>query len=260
MDQLEQYRQMAMDLKLLGHRGDMDTREIIGYNYQIDPTNPWFSLDARKLNVPFIMKELVWYLQGDMTDPWIGEHAGVWKSVLDHDGRAVSNYGHEAFNRRGMTRVINLLMEEPMTRRAVLYFGQNSYVLPHTTVKDQPCANSIHFMVRRGMLRTIISQRSQDFIYGVSGDAVFFTLLTNMVAAALQVDAAPIEVQVASFHHYPKHEKMVEAIITSDGYHIDWLGHQMFAREANAMATSGLSAGGPVFGWIMKEAQFEQGK
>lgn len=258
MDQVEQYRQMAMDLRLLGRRGDMDTKEIINYNYQIDPTNPWFSLTERKLNVPFIMKELVWYLQGDMEAAWIGEHAGVWKSVIEHDGRAVSNYGYEAFDRRGITRLINLLKDEPMTRRAILYFGNNRLVLPHTTVKDQPCANSIHFMVRGGTLRTIISQRSQDFIYGVSGDAVFFTLLTNIVAAALQVDAAPIDVQVASFHHYPKHEAMVERLVTSEAYHIDWLGHQMFAREAEAMATSGLSAGGPVIAWIMKEARFEQ--
>ena len=256
MEQLDVYQQMAIDLRQRGHAGDMETTEIINYHYQIDADNPWFALKERKLNVPFIMKELIWYLEGNPRATWIGEHAALWKSVIDHDGMAVSNYGWEAFGKQGLKRVISLLEAEPMTRRAILYFGDNAYVKPHTLTKDQPCANSVHWMVRGGLLRTVISQRSQDYIYGVSGDAVFFTMLTNIVAAMLQVPAvAPIDVQVASFHHYPKHTEMVTNLMNPTPYHIPWRGSKIFKAEATDLLGGGV--GGPFANWVWKESGLE---
>ena len=258
MNQLDVYQQMAMDLRILGQPGDMGTTEIINYGYQIDPHNPWFSLKERKLNVPFIMKELIWYMDGNMEAKWIGDHAKVWKSVLEHDGRAVSNYGHETFAKGGLGRAVEILSDEPMSRRAMVYFGNNEYVKHHTVTKDQPCANSIHWMVRDGVLRTIVSQRSQDYIYGVSGDAVFMALITNLVAAALDVEMAPIDVQVASFHHYPRHEEMVRRLVHSDRYHIDWYGHQVSAGEASSLIYSHpVAKYGELMLWITAEAEMD---
>lgn len=225
------YKKMALDLVTDGELGDMGTREIIGYNYWINPYDPWFSLAERKLNVPFIMKEMEWYLDGNPAAKWIGDHAGVWKSVLDHDKWAVSNYGFEAFANGRLARVVKLLREEPMTRRAIVYFGSNAYVTDHMTKKDQPCASSIHFMVRNGRLKTVINQRSQDYIYGVSGDAIIFTLMVNLVAAALEVEADPILVQCGSFHHYPKHKEMVSKLLNPTIYTIEWPVPEMLTQD-----------------------------
>ena len=252
-DQLEQYREMAYDLQTYGKPGDMDTTELIGYDYYINPKNPWFALTERKLKVPFIMKELQWYLDGDPAAAWIGEHAGVWKSVIDHDKRAVSNYGMTAFRDRRLEHVTRILFERPMSRRAIMYFGNNAYVRHHTETKDQPCANSIHWMVRDNVLHTVVSQRSQDYIYGVSGDAVFMTMLTNLVAGALGVEMGLIHVQCASFHHYPKHTEMVKRLVNSEGYELDWMWHHRGDQAVRVMRY-GYKADTPFTNWVHEKA------
>ena len=244
---------MARDLNILGQDAPDDMREILDYQYLIDPYNPWFSLAERKLNVPFIAKEVLWYVGGDREDHSIGEHAGVWRSVFEHDGRAVSNYGYQAFRMGGLGKVIDLLVEEPNTRRAIIYFGENDLVKTHAEVKDQPCANSIHFLVRRGILHTIISQRSQDFIYGVSGDAVIMAIFSNLVAAVLGIAQAPLRVQVSSFHHYPKHKEMMKVLPGSDVYQIEWPYKLLDASEAlRIVDMSDLS--GPFMQWWVDAA------
>lgn len=255
LQQEDEWRRMAQDLVNHGQPGDMGTTELIGYNYTISPFYPWFTLKDRKLKPAFVGKELQWYLEGDMHDPWIGEHAKVWKSVIDHDGRAVSNYGAEAFSWYGMDRLLKLLDMEPETRRAILYFGRNEYVQLHSTVKDQPCASSIHFMLRDGILHTVISQRSQDYIYGVAGDAVFFTMLTNLMASALEANhQADIIVQAGSFHHYPKHTQMVDWLQESDSSgHLEWLPW-IEPDEARAIIRKGGRHKSPYTEWVRRLA------
>ena len=82
--QAAEYRNMARDLTRHGHEVD-DMLEIIGYTYKVDPYNPWFSLTERKLSVPFIAREMLWYLKGDRKDASIGDYAGVWRSVFEAD-------------------------------------------------------------------------------------------------------------------------------------------------------------------------------
>jgi len=236
MKQVEEYRRMAHDLVENGKDAPNDMREILDYHYTINAYDPWFALTERKLNVPFIAREMLWYLNGDMEDDSIAEYAGVWRSVLDHDGMARSNYGYRAFTEGGLARAAHLLKKEPATRRAMVYFGDDQWVYDHDDVKDQPCANSIHWMIRGGKVHTIISQRSQDFIYGVSGDAIIMSIFSLVVSKIVGLPLAPMKVQVASFHHYPKHKEMVQRLVRSDTYKIDWPYPLMTSVEATLMA------------------------
>jgi len=232
--QLDEYRKMAHDLLMApmipSIHGYM--KEVIGYTYKIDPYNPWFALTERKLKVPFIARELLWYMKGDRKDSSIGEHAGVWKSVFEADVQAVSNYGHEVFLNQRLGHIVGLLQQEPSTRRAIIHFGHNAGVTSHENKKDQSCMTSMQFLLRDDRLHVVVNQRSQDYIYGVSGDAVFTTMVTNIVARFFEVPMAPIIQQVGSFHHYPKHEKMVSKLVDSPGYELEWRGASMSRRDA----------------------------
>lgn len=249
------YQKMAEDLIKYGHEveaqdGSGAMLEIIGYNYEIDPYNPWFSLTERKLSVPFIAREMLWYLKGDRKDDSIANYAGVWRSVFDADGQAVSNYGHELFHNQRLGHVIGLLERERSTRRAIIHFGNNAGVTSHDQKKDQSCMTSMQFLIRDEVLETVVNQRSQDYIYGVSGDAVLTTIATNLVAAWFEIPMAPIKQQVGSFHRYPKHEEMVERLIGSETYTIPWKGDLIRKAEAKQLVL-----GGPLRGafkqWMM---------
>jgi len=246
------YRQAVTDLHFRGHPYEDSNGvmlELIGYTYMIDPTNPWFSFMERKLSPSFIAKELFWYVNGDKADASIGETAKVWKSVIDADGEAVSNYGYQAFTMQRLGHAIGLLGIEPETRRAIIYFGENEHVTRHEYKKDQPCANSIQFLIRDGTLHTVVSQRSQDLIYGVAGDAVFFSFLSLLASKILDVSLGLIDQQCGSFHRYPKHKQMVESLLNPTPYHLDWKTELMTKKEAlNIVLTKDTS--GPFMTWL----------
>ena len=239
---IENYKRMAFDLEYNGKEvesKDGTMLELLGYNYEVDPYNPWFSLTERKLNVPFIAREMLWYLRGDRKDSSIAEYAGVWRSVFEADGQAVSNYGHELFHNQRLGHAIGLLERERSTRRAIVHFGNNSGVTSHEQKKDQSCMTAMQFMIRDECLETIVQNRAQDYIYGVSGDAVFVSIVANIVAGWFEVPMAPIKVQVASFHRYPKHADLVKRLIESEEYSIPWKGDLIGKAEAKQMVLGG---------------------
>lgn len=239
---IDNYRQMAHDLIYQGKEvqsKDGTMVELLGYQYKIDPYNPWFALTERKLNVPFIAREMLWYIKGDRRDSSIGEYAGVWASVFEADGMAVSNYGHELFHNQRLGHVIGLLERERSTRRAIVHFGHNSGVTSHEQKKDQSCMTAMQFMIRDECLEVVVQNRAQDYIYGVSGDAVLVAIVANIVAGWFEIPMAPITVQVASFHHYPKHAALVERLVDSDAYQIEWKGDLVGKAEAKQLVLGG---------------------
>lgn len=233
---------MAEELQGYGQSVDSihgEMKEILGYDYRVDPYNPWFSLKERKLNVPFIAREMLWYLKGDRRDSSIGEYAAVWASVFKADGMAVSNYGHELFHNQRLGHALGLLERERSTRRAIVHFGHNVGVTSHDQKKDQSCMTSMHFMIRDEVLEVVVHNRAQDFIYGVSGDAVFVAIVANIVGSWFEIPVAPIKVQVSSFHHYPKHTDLVARLVDSESYQIPWRTDMMDRIEAKQLVLGG---------------------
>ena len=239
-EQEGRYRDLSIDMLERGFKHN-DTIERLGVRYFIDAKAPWFSFEERKLNVSFTHRELLWYVRGDRGDSSIGEYARIWRYIFDRDGYAASNYGHVLFKEYRLMDAANMLKEDPGTRRAVVYIGDNSGV--NLNRADVPCTTSMQFIVRDGFLHSFVNMRSQDLIFGLGNDAVFFSLVHLLVARAVGVVPTGTTMMIGSLHVYERHHDMLGALLNPTSIEIPWRQELLGPAEANQILTQQTTSG-----------------
>lgn len=80
-------------------------------------------------------------------------------------GHSYRSYWRGPFGREDLTDVIDLLREQPSTKRALLTFVD-------PTGKKVPCVNAIHFLIRHGQLDLSYFARGQDIYLKFCADAI----------------------------------------------------------------------------------------
>lgn len=199
----------------------IETREIQAATYVLQPYERFCNFPSRKLNLPYIKKEMLWYIKGDRFDQSITAHAKMWASLIQPDGGINSNYGQYIFNEDcpQFLRVVEILMNDKDSRRASIVILKSSQVLEDTS--DEPCTYSINFSIRENKLVMQVNMRSQDAIFGMGNDAACFSMIHEMVFAMLRDVYPDLELGVYwhkadSLHIYSRHFAMVEDIINND--------------------------------------------
>ena len=213
---LTTFKQIYQDLWQNGERtsprGQL-TVELINYAYTLSPYDRFAAFPSRNLSIPYIKKELLWYLGGDLSDLSICQHARIWEKCVT-DGKLNSNYGYYVFKRRGIDYVVDCLRHDPDSRRAVIT------ILDHTHqrvgINDVPCTVSIGFRIRGGQVLCTVHMRSQDAVYGMGNDVPFFSIVHEMVCVYLGLPMGPLTVFIESFHAYERHFKLLEALCVED--------------------------------------------
>jgi thymidylate synthase len=104
-----------------------------------------------------------------------------------------------------MESVLNLLVRDRDTREAILVIGNRSPV----EMWRQPCTTSIQFLIRQGLLITIVSMRSQDLVLGLPYDLVMFGGLAQVVATELGLSLGNVTIHQGSAHVYDSTAPMV---------------------------------------------------
>ncbi len=211
LDQMERYLRLTKHVYEDGNYVG-DTVEILNASYTIDTNYPLYRFKARKLSLPYIGREIEWYVQGSMYDYTIAEHARIWRDIFDQDGYALSNYGHTLFSAGELIRVTEQLRKKRNTRRAIVLLNKNEWV--NEKRADVPCTQTMQFFSRKGMLTTLVHMRSQDVIYGLGNDAPFFSFVHHIVARATGLQVGHIGMNVGSLHIYTRHFDMAQKIIS----------------------------------------------
>lgn len=113
------------------------------------------------------------------------------------------------FGKNDLSDVINLLKEQPSTKRALLAFVD-------LTGKKVPCISAIHFLIRQGRLDISYFARGQDVYLKFCADAICVYDFGVMVSAALGIRIGTITGTISSAHIYRKDFERVESILNQE--------------------------------------------
>lgn len=221
---LEAYRKVWVEGELVVTRGS-SCIEVRNMSIDIDPVYPITSFAARKLNLSYAKKEVLWYLRGNRFDKSICEVAGAWNTLVQPDGGINSNYGQDIFEGpRLFDWVIEELSRDIHSRRAVMPIGRADMLSKDNS--DHRCTMYIAYAIRKNTLHQTVHMRSNDIIYGLTNDVFFFGLLHQMVWVKLKAIYPSLGIGVYthcadSMHVYEKHHDMIDKIVTEgmDGWY-----------------------------------------
>src|SRR5580700_7853956 len=152
---------------------------------------------TKKIHLPAVIYELLWFLRGDTNVAWLHEHGvTIWDEWADERGELGPVYGRQwrawtAADGRTVDQIsqaIDLLRTNPDSRRIMLS-AWNVGELP--SMRLQPCHVFCQFYVAQKRLSCQMYQRSADVLLGVPFNIASYALLTHMFAQ--QCDLIPGE-------------------------------------------------------------------
>ena len=117
-----------------------------------------------------------------------------------------SDYGPRT--RDQMQGILNLLIRDPSTRRAVLYFNTDR----HFGSNDLACTTSIQWVIRDSKMKAYVTVRSWDLAYGLPMDVMMYGMLTQALARAVGVDATMMYVSASCVHIYESTKHLAHSI------------------------------------------------
>jgi len=193
------------------------TLEIENFSYTVGPYVRFNAFKGRDFNLPYLKREMAWYIKANPYDLTIADHAAQWGKIIAN-GKLNSNYGSYWFSRYGVRNIVKLLTEDPTSRRAVIPMYGTDVDHMDIEAKDVPCTLAIEFRIRKGQLNARAIMRSQDILWGMANDLPTFSFLQEIVAAILGVAMGNLTVTVGSFHVYVRRMEMFREIVNSSTY------------------------------------------
>jgi thymidylate synthase len=152
---------------------------------------------TKKVHVPSLVYELLWFLRGDTNVAWLHEHGvTIWDEWADEHGELGPVYGRQwrawgTADGRSIDQIaqaVEQLRHNPDSRR-ILVSAWNVGELER--MRLMPCHAFFQFYVAGGRLSCQIYQRSADVFLGVPFNIASYALLTHLFAQ--QCDLVPGE-------------------------------------------------------------------
>src|SRR5262245_38874654 len=163
------------------------TRSIFGWQMRFDLEEGFPLLTTKKLHVPSIIHELLWFLAGDTNVAYLNRHGvKIWDEWASPEGDLGPIYGRQWRSwpdGRGGTidqiaRVVDLIRSEPNSRRLIVSAWN---VADLERMSLPPCHVLFQFYVAGERLSCQLYQRSADVFLGVPFNIASYSLLTMMV-------------------------------------------------------------------------------
>jgi thymidylate synthase len=197
----------------------LETREVLGFSFRL--TNPRarrINVKARRWPEALAIGELSWHMAGSDDVAFISYYLPRW-GAFSPDGERVAEscYGKKIFSPSGRERsqweaVRDVLVQDPASRRAVLYLGSDTASLEHSN-PDVACASTIQFLIRDFKVNCIVSMRSLDVIWGLGYDVFLGTMLQERLACELGLRLGWFQLAAGSMHVYKRHCQLALRIL-----------------------------------------------
>jgi thymidylate synthase len=173
------------------------TLSLFAQQLRFDLASGFPLLTTKKIHLPSVIYELLWFLRGDSNVGFLHQHGvTIWDEWADERGELGPVYGKQwrswaAADGRQIDQISNTLQQlrrDPDSRR-LLVSAWNVGELDQMALA--PCHVLFQFHVAQGRLSCQLYQRSADIFLGLPFNIASYALLTCMFAQ--QCDLAPGE-------------------------------------------------------------------
>ena len=194
-----------------GDRTGTGTRAVFGCQLRFDLAAGFPLVTTKKIHLPSVVHELLWFLRGDTNTRYLHEHGvTIWDEWADAHGELGPVYGHQwrswgAADGRQIDQIsaaLELLRRDPESRR-IIVSAWNVGELEQMAL--QPCHALFQFFVAGGRLSCQLYQRSADVFLGVPFNIASYALLTHMMAQQAELQPGEFIWTGGDCHLYVNH-------------------------------------------------------
>ncbi len=200
------------------------TLALFGYQMRFDLSEGFPLVTTKKIHLPAVVHELLWFLSGDTNTRYLREHGvTIWDEWADAQGELGPVYGHQwrswnAPDGRQIDQIseaLRLLRSNPDSRRIVVS-AWNVGELERMAL--QPCHALFQFFVAEGRLSCQLYQRSADVFLGVPFNIASYALLTHMMAQQCDLQPGELVWSGGDCHLYTNHIGQAELQLSRAPY------------------------------------------
>ena len=198
---MKQYLDLMRQVRTHGvrkaDRTGTGTLSVFGYQMRFDLAAGFPLVTTKKIHLPSVIYELLWFLRGETNVAWLREHGiSIWDEWADEHGELGPVYGRQwrawqtadGHSIDQISAALQLLRSDPDSRR-IMVSAWNVGELAR--MRLMPCHVLFQFHVAAGRLSCQLYQRSADVFLGVPFNIASYALLTHMFAQ--QCDLTPGE-------------------------------------------------------------------
>ena len=196
------------------------TTSVFGYQMRFDLTKGFPLVTTKRVHVPSVVHELLWFLRGETNARYLREHGvSIWDEWADANGELGPVYGAQwrswgAADGRSidqLAQVVDTLKKNPDSRRMVVS-AWNVGELDKMALL--PCHALFQFYVADGRLSCQLYQRSADVFLGVPFTIASYALLTAMVAQVCDLQPGDFVHTLGDAHLYQNHLEQAQLQLT----------------------------------------------
>jgi thymidylate synthase len=221
---VRQYLEFLRHIRQHGARKDdrtgTGTVSVFGYQMRFDLNAGFPLVTTKKLHLPSIIHELLWFLSGNTNVKYLREHGvSIWDEWADANGDLGPVYGKQwrswgtadGKSIDQLARVVEQLKSNPNSRR-ILVSAWNVGELDQMALL--PCHALFQFYVADRRLSCQLYQRSADALLGVPFNIASYALLTHMLAQQCDLEVGDLVWTGGDCHLYLNHLAQAELQLT----------------------------------------------
>jgi thymidylate synthase len=221
---LELLRQVRFEGAPKGDRTGTGTHALFGYQMRFDLSAGFPLVTTKKIHLPAVVHELLWFLRGDTNTRYLRDHGvKIWDEWADAQGELGPVYGRQwrswgtADGRQidQISAVVSTLRRNPDSRR-IIVSAWNVGELEQMAL--QPCHALFQFFVAGGRLSCQLYQRSADVFLGVPFNIASYALLTHMLAQQCDLQPGEFIWTGGDCHLYLNHFEQAELQLSRTPY------------------------------------------
>ena len=196
------------------------TKSVFGYQMRFDLAEGFPMVTTKKLHLPSIVHELLWFLKGETNVKYLQDNGvRIWNEWADENGDLGPVYGKhwrrwETKDGRIIDQVqqaIETIKTNPNSRR-IIVSAWNVGELDEMAL--MPCHAFFQFHVAEGRLNCQLYQRSADVFLGVPFNIASYALLTHMMAQVCGLEPGVFVHTLGDAHLYNNHLDQARLQIT----------------------------------------------
>ena len=205
-----------------GDRTGTGTKSVFGYQMRFDLSEGFPMVTTKKLHLPSIVHELLWFIKGDTNVKYLQENGvRIWNEWADENGDLGPVYGKQWRKWEGkdgevidqLQQAIEAIKTNPNSRR-IIVSAWNVGELEEMAL--MPCHAFFQFHVAQGKFNCQLYQRSADVFLGVPFNIASYALLTHMMAQVCGLEAGTFVHTLGDAHLYNNHLEQAALQITRE--------------------------------------------